>query len=273
MNRTRGMVERAVTRHGSTGSSQFDRVTEEEPLEIRVDGDPVAVTMRTPGHDHELALGFLRGEGVLEDRDDVSSVYHCGRPGETGWGNVIDVVAAPGGRLHRDVLDSARRGTLTTASCGVCGRRTIDDLLARCRAVADPTVHSTHAITAAFASMAGAQPLFEVTGGLHAAGLFRASGEALVVREDIGRHNAVDKAVGFVVRDAVTLAQGTMLLVTGRASFEIVQKAVAARVGLVASVSAASSLAIDLAARTGVCLVAFARNGTMNVYTASERIV
>ncbi len=271
----RGASEREIVRVGSApgeAAREMDSVVVEEPLEIRVDGDPLATTMRTPGHDRELALGFLHAEGVLRSRDDVGSVTHCGRPGDEGYGNVIDVVSAAGARLAFDRIEASRRGTLTSASCGVCGRRTIDDMLAWC-----PSQHSqvhvvAGAILEALEAMRGAQALFARTGGLHGAGAFGQRGAARVVREDVGRHNAVDKVVGALLLEPALAAGVAMLVVSGRASFEIVQKAAVAGIPIVASVSAVSSLAIDLAEKTGTTLVGFARDGRMNVYAGVHRI-
>jgi FdhD protein len=261
-----------VLRLGAADARDADEVVVEEPLEIRVAGEPVAVTMRTPGHDRQLALGFLFSEGIVRTVDDVGSVFHCGRPGDEGFGNTVDVIPAPGGALSLERVDASRRGTLTTAACGVCGRLCIDDLLARCAPLADASRVAPATITAAFEHLRARQELFRRTGGIHAAGIFTADGTALAIYEDIGRHNAVDKAVGHLVLERGMPATGAMLLVSGRASFEMVQKAVTAGIAVIASVSAASSLAIDLARRTGATLVAFARDGRMNVYSGEDRL-
>lgn len=271
---SRGVTERDVTRVTVESEQRVrDDVVIEEPLEIRVDGEPLAVTMRTPGHDRELAAGFLFGEGVLHDRGEIGSISHCGRLGDEGYGNVIDMVSAPGARLAVERLDASRRGSLTTASCGVCGRRTIDDLLARCTNQVDPMRVRVDTILGAIEGMRAVQTVFQRTGGLHAAGVFDAEGRARIVREDIGRHNAVDKATGAMLLEGALPAAGCMLAVSGRASFEMVQKAVVAGLAVVVSVSAVSSLAIDLAAKTGTTLVGFARDGRMNIYAHDERVV
>ena len=266
----RGAANRTVARVG--GASGDDVVAVEEPLEIRVDGDVVAITMRTPGDDELLALGFLASEGIVREAGDVSAIRACGRPGEPGYGNVIDVISAPGAPLAIERVEAARRGTLTTAACGVCGRRTIDDLLALAGVVDDETTFAPGAISAMVARLGEAQPIFARTGGLHAAAIFDREGAALAVYEDVGRHNAVDKAVGKVMRDHPRAAKGRVLAVSGRASYEIVHKAVVARIALIASVSAASTLAIDVAERCGVTLAAFVRDGRMNVYTGARRL-
>ena len=268
-----GLTARAVSRVGHGPTSDVDEVAIEEPLEIRVAGDPLAITMRTPGDDRELALGFLFAEGVIGSIDDVGSAAHCGRVGEEGFGNVIDVLPAPGTALAPERVQGARRGTVVSSSCGVCGRLSIDDLAARCTPLDDPAAIEAARVATAIAALRGEQRVFARTGGVHAAALFDLAGNLLVLREDIGRHNAVDKVVGSLALRRDLPASGRLLAVSGRASFEIVQKAVIARIPIVASVSAASSLAIDLAARMNLTLVAFVRDGGMNVYTAGDRIV
>jgi FdhD protein len=268
-----GVTTRPADRRGSSRTaSDGDRVAVEEPLEIRVAGDAVCVTMRTPGDDRELALGFLFAEGVIRSIDDVGSVAHCGRPGEEGFGNVVEVLPGPGVALAPERVLGARRGTLTTSSCGVCGRASIEDLAARCVPLEDDVRVEAARFARFFESMRSEQRVFDETGGVHAAALFDSSAVPLVVREDIGRHNAVDKVVGALVFARALPARGRILAVSGRASFEIVQKAVAACIPVVASVSAASSLAIDLAESMNVTLVSFVREETMTVYTHAERI-
>jgi FdhD protein len=268
-----GVTQRPAARFGPAARSDVDDIAIEEPLEIRVAGDPLAITMRTPGEDRELALGFLYAEGVIASVDDVGSVVHCGRPGQEGFGNVIDVLPAPGTALAPERIYGARRGTVISSACGVCGRLSIDDLAERCRPVDDAMTIEAAMLTGLIATLRQEQRVFARTGGVHAAALFDSSGNLLVLREDIGRHNAVDKVVGSLLFGRALPARGRVLAVSGRASFEIVQKAVVARVPIVASVSAASSLAIDLAARMNVTLAAFVRDGTMNVYAGKERVV
>ncbi|NOK38798.1 formate dehydrogenase accessory sulfurtransferase FdhD [Corallococcus exercitus] len=281
----RGVTHRAVRRFdGDTlRETEDDRVAVEEPLEIRVSGDTVATTMRTPGHDRELAVGFLFAEGILTDGADLGSLFHCGHPGEEGYGNVLEVVPAAGAVLDLERVEATRRGTLTTSACGVCGRRDVDDLMATCNPVAPGPVLSARTVARATERLRDIQYAFEHTGGVHAAAALDAHGELLAAHEDVGRHNAVDKVVGaLVLAGAVRSPRRlptppfptapTVLAVSGRASFEIVQKAARARIPVVVSVSAASSLAIDLALRAGVTLAAFSRNGRCNVYTATERL-
>ncbi len=256
-----------------------DAVAVEEPLEIRIAGDPVAITMRTPGDDGELALGFLYAEGIIDGADDVGGVAHCGRPGTEGYGNVIEVTPGAGTALVWDRVEASRRGTLTTAACGVCGRRSIDDLIDLCSILPPGPPVSRTDVVRAVGAMAEAQSLFARTGGTHAAAAHATGGERLFLREDVGRHNAVDKVVGallkerLVGRGAAGPRQPGMLVVSGRASFEIIQKAVRARIPVVASVSAPTSLAVDLAGKAGLTLVGFVRAERVNVYSNPARLL
>lgn len=260
-----------VVRQGAP-QSIASQIAIEEPLEIRVAGETVAITMRTPGNDHELVLGFLLAEGLVERARDLGRVFHCGRPGEEGYGNVMDATAAPGVSLDVERLGLSRRGTLTTSACGVCGRRSIDDLLAT-RTPIDVRIRFAADFVARLTSMLGdGQRVFRDTGGTHAAALVRADGNLLYVREDVGRHNAVDKAIGRMLLDGIDPSD-LALVVSGRASFEIVQKAARARVPIVVAVSAPTSLAVDAARRAGVTLVGFARGAAFNVYAGAERLV
>jgi FdhD protein len=249
-----------------------DEVVVEEPLEIRIAGETLAVTMRTPGHDRELVLGFLWSERLIASLKDVAAIAHCGRPGDAAFGNTIEVTPAPGVGLAVPDDPLARRGTITTSACGVCGRRSIDDLLARCAPVASGARMPRGAVTRAVDTLASRQPLFARTGGCHAASLATLQGEHVATFEDVGRHNAVDKAVGHALLAASLPAAERALVVSGRTSFEIVQKAVAAGVPIVVGVSASSSLAVDLARRAGVTLLGFARRGDFVVYAGGDRI-
>ena len=266
----KGVGQREVLRLPS-GEELLDSVVVEEPLEIRVADETMAVTMRTPGADRELAVGFLFAEGVIASLADVGSVSHCGRPDQEGYGNTINLVPGPGVSLDLDRLSATRRGTLTTSSCGVCGRRSVGDVLERCRAVSPGPIVASAMIATAIDSLRKQQPNFARTGGIHAAALCDASGAVLAVFEDIGRHNAVDKAVGALFLSG-KLPEAALLVVSGRASFEVVQKAAAAGVRILASVSAASSLAIDLARATDITLCGFVRGGAMTVYAHPERL-
>ncbi len=273
----KGMAMRRLRRLGQGAArDEIDALAVEEPLEIRVDGEAVAVTMRTPGQDGELALGFLFAEGIIASAADVGTVAHCGRPGDEGYGNVIDVRSAGGAPIDVERVLEGRRWTLTSSACGVCGRRSIQSLLERCGPVGVETRLAKSTLSSCVERLATAQPIFGRTGGLHAAGLFAASGHLLASAEDVGRHNAVDKVIGALLRDGLIgtrLPAGpAVLAVSGRASFEIVQKATAARIPFVASVSAPSSLAADLAERAGVTLAGFVRGGRLNVYANGWRL-
>lgn len=242
-------------------SEAFDRVVIEEPLELRVGGESIAVTMRTPGDDRELAAGFLLTEGVLRSRDDVLAIARSAEP------NVIDVTV-------REGVDAgpAKRAFYSASSCGLCGKATIAAITARVPPIEDDATFSRAVLLALPDAMRAAQAAFDRTGGLHAAALFDARGDLEVVREDIGRHNATDKVLGHHLLAGAPLA-GRMLLVSGRVGFEIVQKAAVARVPLVAGISAPSSLAIDLADRAGVTLVGFLRPPRASIYTHALRVV
>jgi FdhD protein len=264
---------------GPDAEPRDDAIAVEEPLEIRIAGDPVAVTMRTPGDDGDLALGFLYAEGIIEGASDVGSVSHCGRPGSEGFGNVVEVTPGAGAKLEWERVEATRRGTLTTAACGVCGRRSIDDLLDLCTSLPPGPVVTREAVRGAIAEMRTTQGLFEQTGGTHAAAAHTAAGRRLVGREDVGRHNAVDKVVGALLRERL-VGRGAgggpgapaILAVSGRASFEIVQKAMRAGIPVVASVSAPTSLAVDLAVKGGLTLAGFVRGPRVSVYAHPARI-
>jgi FdhD protein len=265
---------RPVQRYGPQGEaeSDIDAVAVEAPLEIRIAGETVAITMRTPGADRELALGFLFAEGVVESVADVGGVAHCGRPDEEGYGHTIDVQPGPGVALDPETHPALRRGTLISSACGVCGRRSIDDLLARLPKRGEPTPLSPALLAGATARLAENQPSFRRTGGMHAAAVLTSEGEFLFGHEDVGRHNAVDKVVGtMLLRSALPATMPrpddpAILAVSGRVSFEIVQKAAVAGLTAVAGISAPTSLAVDLAREAGLTLAAFARDGRVSVY-------
>jgi FdhD protein len=266
--------------HGGTSTAREardDEVVVEEPLEIRISGDTLSITMRTPGHDRELVLGFLFAEGIIRGAGDVSAMAPCGRTGDEGRDNTIEVTLAPGVVPPGDGTDGpfARRGTITTSACGVCGRRSIDDLIARFAPVAESAgpVLSHDTLARVAAGLRERQPVFARTGGCHAASLVTFSGEHVVTFEDVGRHNAVDKVIGSRVLANEIPLDSRVLFVSGRSSFEIVQKAIAARIPVVASVSAPSSLAVDLARRANVTLAGFVRGDSLTVYAGPSRIV
>jgi FdhD protein len=257
-------------------SSRADFVAAEEPLGIRVNGTALTLTMRTPGDDIELAAGFLAGEAVIRSVADISEIKlcdgtSCGHHEHDEMGNIADVTLAPG----ITVGAAARRSFMTTSACGVCGKTSIQDICALPEKAldADPARFSPAVLATLPDRLREAQRVFSRTGGLHAAALFTADGELLVVREDVGRHNAVDKVVGWALLAGRLPLAGHMLLVSGRASFELVQKTVLAGIPLLAAISAPSSLAVDLAAEAGLTLVGFLRSPSMNVYTGTHRLL
>jgi FdhD protein len=253
-----------------------DALVVEEPLEIRVNGRPLTVTMRTPGEDFELIAGFLLAEGIVAKASDISYLRYCShrpevrdRP-ETAE-NIVDVdlaegVEAPG--------RAAERAFLTTSSCGICGKTSLDAVRTSARwSVADDPVRVPATLLAALPDrLRAGQKVFARTGGLHGAGLFTATGDPLCVREDVGRHNAVDKVLGWALQADRVPLRGCVLQVSGRASFELVQKAVMAGVPVLSAVSAPSSLAVDLAESAGLTLAGFVRGTSMNVYAGADRI-
>jgi FdhD protein len=245
----------------------------EEPLEIRVNGTPITVTMRTPGSDIELAQGFLLTEGVIGGREDVLTIRYCGGRGNDGVNayNVLDATLAPG--VKPPDLD-VTRNFYTTSSCGVCGKASLEAVrvISRFTPGNDPATVAAATLKAMPGQLRSAQKVFASTGGLHAAALFGADGTMLAVREDIGRHNAVDKVIGWALEHDRVPLSASVLLVSGRASFELTQKAVLAGIPVLAAVSAPSSLAVSLAEESGITLVAFLREDSMNVYTRAERI-
>jgi FdhD protein len=252
-----------------------DFLAGEEPLGIRVDGTALTMTMRTPGDDLELAAGFLVSEAVIRSSADIAEIKlcdgtACGHADHGGMGNIADVTLTPG----VIVPPGARRNFLTTSACGICGKASIDDIcvLPRAPLAADTARFAPEMLAALPDRLHDAQRVFSRTGGLHAAGLFTADGELIVVREDVGRHNAVDKVVGWALLDGRLPLTGCVLLVSGRASFELVQKAILASIPLLAAVSAPSSLAVDLAEQSGLTLVGFLRAPSMNVYTGAHRL-
>lgn len=245
----------------------------EEPLEIRVNGAPLTVTMRTPGSDVELAQGFLLTEGIVGGRDDIATVRYCQGTGSDGVNtyNVLDVTLAAG--VPAPDVDLTRN-FYATSSCGVCGKASLEAVrtVSRHSPGDDPTTIAPALLSALPTRLRKAQKVFASTGGLHGAALYRSDGTELVVREDIGRHNAVDKVIGWALETRRIPLSGTVLLVSGRASFELTQKAVMAGIPILAAVSAPSSLAVDLAAQAGLTLVAFLRGDSMNVYTRPDRV-
>jgi FdhD protein len=252
-----------------------DTLVGEEPLEIRVGSTALAVTMRTPGNDMDLAVGFLVSEGIITTGDQVATMRYCAGTDHDGAPtyNVLDVALAPGVPAPDPSLE---RAFYTTSSCGLCGKASIDAVRTRTtHSVADDPVRIDPALLAGLPDrLRAAQKMFASTGGLHAAALVRASdGELLVVREDVGRHNAVDKVVGWAAREGLLPLAGTVLFVSGRASFELTQKALMAGIPVLAAVSAPSLLAVDLATEVGMTLVGFLRGPSMNLYAGEHRLV
>lgn len=264
----RATVRRPVTVLGDATPRRTDLLAAEEPLEIRATGRVLNVTMRTPGHDVELAHGWLHAEGVITHPEDVATARYCvGSVDGVNTYNVLDLALRVPPPAPRSVEH-------TSSACGVCGSASIDALARRGRfnVAADPVVVDADVLVSLPDRLRAAQKTFESTGGLHAAGLFTAAGEALVVREDVGRHNAVDKVVGWALLAGRLPLAGTVLQVSGRASFELVQKAWLAGIPVLSAVSAPSSLAVDLAAEVGLTLAGFVRDGRANVYTRPDRI-
>jgi FdhD protein len=262
---------------GVRTDQRADLLAVEEPLGIQVDGQALTMTMRTPGDDLELAAGFLVGEAVVRSPGDIAGITlcdgtTCGHTSHSAGelGNIADVSLAPGVM----VTESARRNFMTTSACGVCGKTSIDDIcvLPAVPLSSDQTRFSPAVLASLPDRLRAAQKVFSATGGLHAAGLFTAEGDLIAVREDVGRHNAVDKIVGWALLNGRLPLAGCALLVSGRASFELVQKAVLAGIPLLAAVSAPSSLAADLAEEAGLTLVGFLRGPSMNVYTGTHRL-
>ena len=255
---------------GNARAAHVDRAAAEEPLEIRLHDRPFAVIMRTPGADRELAAGFLLAERVIRTADELGTIAHCVE--NDSRENIVNVTLANGSRESVERILAGRRQVTTSSSCGLCGRQTIESL-----ATDVPPVRSTWTVSTSLIStlpelLRARQAVFDDTGGLHAAGLFARDGALVDVAEDVGRHNAVDKIIGrMLMRDALPLADH-LLFVSGRTSFEIVQKAIVAGIPLVAAVSAPSSLAIDLAREFGVTLAGFVRGDGFNIYAHPERI-
>ena len=252
-------MDKQVTATDAEGAQVPDQVVIEEPLQIVIDGHPIAVTMRTPGHDAELALGFLLTEGVIRSRDEVRRIDTDSRD------NHALVFLSDSAEVD---LKKLTRHVFSASSCGVCGKATIEAVTSRRPPLEDRFEISSAVLLAAPAKLEAAQSVFARTGGLHAAGIFTADGTALVIREDIGRHNAVDKVLGHALEAGWNLSQ-SFLLVSGRVSFEIMQKALAGGLPLVAALSAPSSLAVDFAVESNQTLVAFLRPPRFRVFAGT----
>ncbi|TFC52252.1 formate dehydrogenase accessory sulfurtransferase FdhD [Cryobacterium sp. TMT1-21] len=270
-------VRRKVVRLtvGQNPTTREDVLAAEEPLEIRVNGRSLAVTMRTPGNDYDLAAGFLVSEGVITRGEHFFTARYCAGAtddeGENTY-NVLDVSLAPGVRPPDPSLE---RSFLTTSSCGLCGKASIDAVRTKSSfpVAEDPLRVSAELLITFPDALREAQAVFEKTGGIHAAALFDgATGRMLVLREDVGRHNAVDKVIGWALKENLLPLSGTVLMVSSRASFELAQKAMMAGIPVLAAVSAPSSLAAEFAAEVGMTLVGFLRGDSMVIYAGAERI-
>ena len=269
-------ARRRVTRIADNSREiRFDTLVAEEPLEIRVGPaggrrPALAVTMRTPGNDFELATGFLLSEGLITGGSDVATISYCPGPDKQEF-NILDVTLTSG----LTPPPQATRPFLTTSSCGLCGKASIESV--RSRSVHDVAGAGLRVPAAVLCALPGrlrdAQKVFDRTGGLHAAGLFDATGRLVCLREDVGRHNAFDKVIGWAAMDGRLPLSEHLILASGRASFELVQKALMAGLPLLAAVSAPSNLAAELAEEAGMTLVGFLRGDTMNVYAGAERVV
>ena len=249
-----------------------DLVAVEEPLEVRVNGASFAVIMRTPGHDRDLAAGFLLAEDVIHDAGEIGAIEHCADTAEEGRGNTINVTVTGAAAERVAARLGDRRQVTMTSACGLCGRRTIESLRSRVSTVGGEWTVGGDVIASLPDRLRRTQAVFESTGGLHAAGLFDRSGQLQMSAEDVGRHNAVDKLVGRTLLQGKHPLSESMLLVSGRTSFELVQKALLAGIPLLAAVSAPSSLAVELAAQSGITLCGFVRGPSFNIYTHPRRI-
>jgi FdhD protein len=267
---TRTVARRPIVRVQRGGARRgYDTLVAEEPLEIRVGGTPLAVTMRTPGHDFELAAGFVLTEGVVGRPDSLRAMRYCA--GDPQRYNVLDVELADG---VRGVDPSVARNFYTTSSCGLCGKASIDAVRTRSPySVSDDPLRLSPALLAALpVRLREGQRVFRSTGGLHAAGLFDATGELVCLREDVGRHNAFDKVIGWAALEGRLPLRSHIIVASGRAGFELVQKALMAGIPALAAVSAPSNLAVELAEASDMTLVGFLRGDSMNVYAGDVRI-
>lgn len=256
-------------RVGQTAKHETDQLAREEPLEIRVRGKSVAVTMRTPGHDRELAAGFLLTEGMIRERGEVVEMAYCLQGEAADYENTLNVFLSPAVKIDFEQLT---RHVFASSSCGLCGKASIDSVHQHFAPVTSRLSMALKVIIGLPKRLQPAQKTFATTGGLHAAALFDAKGKLLVLREDVGRHNAVDKVIGWGFLEGQLPFKNHVLLVSGRASFEIMQKALAAQVPIVCAVSAPSSLAVEFARDSGQTLIGFLRGETMNIYSHPKRI-
>lgn len=256
---------------GSRAVRRPDTLAVEEPLEIRIDGTAISVTMRTPGDDFDLAAGLLVTEGVVREAREIDTMRFCA---DTETLNVVDVSVRSTTGLPVALPTTLDRTVPSTSACGICGKTSIESVRLKSfyEVTADPLCVPRDVLLSMPDTLRAAQRAFDRTGGVHAAGLFTADGLLRCLREDVGRHNAVDKVIGWAYREGLLPLRGHVLMVSGRASFELTQKALMAGLPMLAAVSAPSSLAVDLAADAGLTLVGFVRADSMNVYTAAHRV-
>jgi FdhD protein len=257
-------------RSGSDPEPRDDFLAAEEPLEIRVEGHSIAVVMRTPGHDRELAAGFLLTEGLINSTRDVFDIVTCVDAGAAGKGNAVDVALARPAEFDYAKLT---RHVFTSSSCGICSKASIDAVMRQRAALTDKFQIDTELLLSLPSRLSAGQETFHRTGGLHACALFNQHGELMELREDIGRHNALDKIIGHALLDNRTPLREHIVLLSGRASFEMMQKAHAGGVAVVAAISAPSSLAVQFARESGQTLVGFVRETSLNVYAGSDRLI
>jgi FdhD protein len=261
-----------VRRRDGATTQASDAVAVEEPLEVRVNGAAFAVVMRTPGHDVALAAGFLLAEDVVRATDEIASIEQCDDVETEARGNVLNVTVVGDAASRLAVRLGERRQVIATAACGLCGRRTIESLQSRVAAVGGGWTVPAAVVLGLPAALRATQTAFDATGGIHASALCDREGRVRDMAEDVGRHNALDKIVGRALLEGRLPLDDHLLVVSGRSSYELVQKALLAGVPLVAGVSAPSSLAIDLARASGITLCGFVRGASMNVYTHPHRI-
>jgi FdhD protein len=246
-----------------------DHLAVEEPLEIRLHDEPVTITMRTPGDDFALAAGFLHSEGLLKDAKEIGTLRHCENTQDPNHKNIVNLTYASG---HKPDVARLRRNFYASSACGVCGKASIEQIKIHAKPISSKIHVPLDVVYSLGHSLRKAQSIFEKTGGLHAAGVFDDKGVLFTLHEDVGRHNAVDKAIGHMILQDRAVLDHHLLMVSGRTSFEIVQKAVMARMPIVCAVSAPTSLAVETAREFGVTLVGFLREDDFNVYTHAERI-
>jgi FdhD protein len=263
-----------VVRVSECGAGEArDAVAVEEPLEIRLHDRPFAVVMRTPGADRELAAGFLLAEGIISSAQELGAVEHCRHPDRSEAHNVVNVFLMGQARARLDEMLSARRHVAANTSCGMCGRVTIDAIRTRAQPIDTRSEIRDETVPALVSALRGQQSVFDETGGIHGAALFTVDGHLVCAAEDVGRHNAVDKVIGRMLLDERLPLPGHGLVVSGRTSFEIVQKAWLAGIEILCAVSAPSSLAVEVAREAGITLIGFARPAGFNIYSHPDRVV